>query len=272
MRTVQLLGSTTLARVALPWLLERGGARVVGLDPGEEDEARPWFAPVRGLCRELGVPLGRRDADLVLDLDPDARRTGAGVRIAGPLGVTPDLCRALLPGGQGVWRALYGDGVTVWAALPLPVRPGDDAPCLLNRATLHGVEALAAGWLATSGDPHPGMAPGRFRLSESSILWEQPADVVLARIRALAGPWGGARCHFGETPIAIESAEPADADPAFSAGTIVQIDHGIVIACGGARAGPSALRVLSLRPSWRPLRQAAEYAIEVGAGPGYQMC
>ena len=97
MRTVQLLGSTPLTRVAIGWFMEQGralNARVVAVDPGAEDEQDPWFAPVRGLCAELGIPMGRKPADLTLDLDPDARRgTGAGVRVVGPEGTTPDLCR-----------------------------------------------------------------------------------------------------------------------------------------------------------------------------------
>ena len=50
---VQILGATRLARVVVPYLLERRGARIVALDPGEEDESLPWFAPVRGLAREM---------------------------------------------------------------------------------------------------------------------------------------------------------------------------------------------------------------------------
>jgi hypothetical protein len=59
---VGILGSTRLARVVVAYALERRGARVVSLDPGDEDEGLPWFAPIRGLARDNGLALGRADA------------------------------------------------------------------------------------------------------------------------------------------------------------------------------------------------------------------
>lgn len=270
MRTVQLVGSTPLTRVALGWFLEQGralDARVVAVDPGAEDEQAPWFAPLRGWCADLGVRIGRQDADLTLDLDPDGRRMdGPGVRIVGPGGVQPDLNRALLQPG-GAWWAVYGDGARIYAQEPLQVLPDDDAALLRARATLRGVEALAAGWgrEAESDAPHPPLDPARFRAQERQLLWPRPAVAVLARIRAAAGPWGGARAHVGDTPVAIEAAEPAERpDGDFLPGTIAAVDHGVVVACG-----TGAVRLLRIRPSWRPERAAAEYAAEVGAGVGY---
>ena len=287
MRTVQLLGSTPLTRVAIGWFMEQGralNARVVAVDPGAEDEQDPWFAPVRGLCAELGIPLGRKPADLTLDLDPDARRgTGAGVRVVGPEGTTPDLCRAILataPNGAVVgqagsaaampgWSMIYGDGERAFSRVPIAILPGDDGSLLRERATLRGIEALAAGWEqeADAGEPHPAPATGRFRAQERQLLWHRPAALVYARICACAGPWGGAKAHFGDTPVTIDAAEPADLPPGdFSPGTIAAVDHGLLIACG-----TGALRVLRLRASWRPQRNAAEYAAEVGASVGYQL-
>lgn len=271
MTTVQLLGSTTLARVALPWFLERGACRVVALDPGAEDESLPWFAPVRGLCRDLGVPLGRRDADAVLDLDPDARRDGPGVRLCGPGGTTPDFCRALLPRGLGTtgWTMVYGDGRRAFRSVALALDPADDGARVREEATLRGVEALAAGWGAEpDGDqPHPLTDPRRFRSSEARITWERPAAEIVGRIRALAGPYGGARTHVGDTPVAILAGERTGGAAGFSPGTIVDVDHGIVVA-----AGVDAVRVLVLRPSWRPPRRARDFAAEVGISAGYQLC
>lgn len=271
MTTVQLLGSTTLARVALPWLLERGSCRVVALDPGEEDESRPWFAPVRGLCRDLGVPLGKRDADAVLDLDPDARRAGPGVRLCGPRGATPDFCRALLPRGLGSagWSMVYGDGDRAFRAVSLVLDPSDDGARVRDEATLRGIEALAGGW-TTEADgalPHPLPDPQRFRSSEARITWERPAIEIVARIRALAGPYGGARTNVGDTPVAITSGELAVGAAGFSPGTIIDVDQGIVVA-----AGVDAVRILHLRPSWRPQRPARDFAADVGVSAGYQLC
>lgn len=271
MKTVQLLGSTTLARVALPWFLERGGCRVVALDPGDEDESVPWFAPVRGLCRDLGVPLGRREADVVLDLDPDARRAGPGVRLCGPRGTSPDFCRALLPRGLGTtgWSMVYGDGDRAFRSVALALDPADDGARVRDEATLRGIEALAAGWTTEpdGAEPHPAPDPQRFRSSEARITWERPAAEIVARIRALAGPYSGARTHVGDTPVAITSGELAEGAAGFSPGTIIDVDHGIVVA-----AGVDAVRILLLRPSWRPLRRARDFAAEVGVSAGYQLC
>lgn len=275
MRTrVQILGSTRLARVALPYLLERRNARIVGLDPGEEDEGLPWFAPVRGLCRDNGVPIGRFPADLVLDLDPDARPTagdGVMVRVLAPPGArSPDLNRALL--GPGPWEMVVTDGTGVWGRAPVAPEDDDDGEGVQDQGTLRGIEALDAAWDTILAGPPPEPLPrpligGRWRPQEGHVLWEQDAARIVARVRAAAGPWGGARAQLGETPVWLLDARIVDeATPAgFAPGTIVAMSRGLDVA-----TGRGTVRVERLRPGWRPPRTAGGFAADSGLSPGYQ--
>lgn len=275
MRTrVQILGSTRLARVALPYLLERRNARIVGLDPGEEDEGLPWSAPVRGLCRDNGVPLGRHPADVVLDLDPDARPTageGVMVRVLAPPGArSPDLNRALLRAGE--WEMVVTDGTGAWGRVPVVPEAEDDGERIQDQGTLRGVEALDAAWDAILAGPPTEPLPrpligGRWRPQESFVVWEQDAASVVARVRAAAGPWGGARANLGETAVwlldarVVEETTPAG----FTPGTIVALSRGLDVA-----TGRGTVRIERLRPGWRPPRSAGSFATESGLSPGYQ--
>lgn len=273
---VQLLGSTRLTRAVAPFLLEQDRARVVAIDPGPEDETRPWFAPLRQLARDNGIPLGRRDADLVIDLDPDARPDqgeGVMIRVLPPeRAPSPDVNRALLMGGEWHMVVAEGSGRAAWRSARVEVLPGDDARTLLDRATLRGVEALAESLPAILSDatatplPRP-LRRGHWRAQEGWIVWEQPAARIVARIRAACGPYGGARTHLGETIVHLEEAElvSEEGTSEFSPGTICGIDSGVLVS-----TGQGIVRLGSLRPAWRPLRRAADYAAEVGASVGYQ--
>lgn len=275
-RRVQLLGSTRLSRVVAPFLVERAGVRVVGIDPGEEDETAPWFAPLRTLARDLGARLGRADADLVVDLDPDARPTrgeGPMIRVLAPAGAaSPDVNRALLTGGEWAMVVSDADGGAAWAHAAVDPGPDDDGTMLMERAVLRGLEAFAEAWpaLADGRAPTPLARPlvgGRWRSPEGAVLWHVPADRVVARIRAAAGPWGGAYATLGETRVTLLDAEQVtDAPlPDWLPGTVMAVDDGITVA-----TGRGAVRLRRLRPGWRPIRLAVEYAAEVGLAPGYQ--
>jgi hypothetical protein len=273
---VQILGSTWLARVAMPYLLERRGARVVAVDPGEEDESQPWFAPVRGFARANGIVVGRLPADVVLDLDPDARpQRGEGpmLRILPPAGApSADVNRAfLLPGS---WEALFvtSAGTAAWARRPLDPAGATDAAALLDHATTCAIEALDEGWEAfvSGAEPTPLPRPlvgGRFRAQERFVTWEQPAERIVARIRACGGPWGGARSHLGDTPVHLLDATlvAAETPAGFDPGTIVAVDNGLEVA-----TGRGVVRLERLRPGWRPSRAAGEFATSTGVGIGYQ--
>lgn len=283
--TVQILGSTRIARVAIPYLSEQGRARVVGVDVGEEDETRPFFAPVRQRARDFGVPVGRFPADLTLDLDPD-RSPGEGVlvRVRAPGGAaSADVNRALLTGGEWSMVVCDAGGGAAWGEVPIAYTPGDDAETLLDRAALAGLEALAAafGALVEGTPPEPLARPvfdpagreaprpgARWRHQEGLLLWEQPVERIVARIRACAGPYDGARTHCGETLIHLLDARVvrAEVTPEWSPGTLTRIDHGVEIA-----TGRGVLRVERMRPGWRPARPAGEWATEVGLAPGYQL-
>ncbi len=276
---IQLLGSTRLARVVLHYVLERRACKVVGVDPGEEDESRPWFAPLRGLVRDHGVPLGRADADIVIDCDPDARPVapeGVGLRVCAPPGMaSADPNRMVLSGAAG-WHAVVTDGRTAWAARPLeaddrPGPSGDDAETVLAHATVRLVEALDEGWDAILAGP-PGIPlptplhAGRWRPQESWIVWDLPASALVRRIRAASGPWGGARTHLGETVVWLEDAVlVAEETPeGYLPGTIVEVGRDLVVA-----TGRGLLRVSRLRPAWRPARPAGDFVRESGLSEGY---
>jgi hypothetical protein len=273
---VQILGATRLARAAIPYLLERRGARVVAVDPGADDETLPWHAPVRGLAQANGIVVGRVPADVVLDLDPDARATsgeGPMLRLLAPPGTpSPDVNRALLAPGD--WEAVFvtSDGTAAWSRRPLDPPGARDADALLDHATLRALEALDEGWDAMVADatpvplPHP-LVGGRFRAQETFVSWEQPAARVAARIRACAGPWGGARTWLGETTVFLLDAKVVaeEAPAGHDAGTIVRVDDGLEVA-----TGRGVIRVERLRPGWRPPRAAGEFAAEAGLSAGYQ--
>ena len=280
---VQVLGATTLTRAVVPYLLERRGARIVGIDPGEEHEAHPWFAPVRGLARDNGIPIGRGEADLVLDLDPDARPTtpeGVGLRVLAPPGArSPDLNRALLApnagGAPGPWEMVLTDRIGAWGSRAVEVHPGDDAATLMDRAALRALETLDAAWGALV-DALPGSTPplplarpllgGRFRPQETFVNWEFPAEAVVARVRACAGPWGGARTHLGETAIWLLDAEvhAPCAPEGWAPGTLLEVDDSICVV-----AGRGVVRVHRLRAGLRPPQSAGAFATASGVGPGY---
>jgi len=142
----------------------------------------------------------------------------------------------------------------------------------MDRTATTAVEALAEGLedIISARPPTPLPAPlhsGRWRAQESHVVWEQPASRVAARIRAAMSPFGGAWSRLGETTIWLEDAMVvAEETPqGWLPGTIVSVDQGLVVA-----TGKGLIRVERLRPGWRPARPAGEYAIEVGAAPGYQ--
>jgi hypothetical protein len=273
--TVTILGATRLARAAASYVTERRGARLSGFDPGEEHEGDPWFAPVRGLARDNGAAVGRPPADWILDLDPGARPTvGAGpmLRVLAPRGArSPDVNRALLDGGEWAMAFTPPDGQGAWAIRPLEIH--GDAVDMLDEATLRGIEALDEGWEAMLSGAPPTPLPrpllaGRFRPQETWVVWEQPGPRVVARVRACAGPYGGARTNAGEGHLFLLDARlVADEAPfGFDPGVIVEVGESLDIA-----TGKGVLRVDRVRPGWRPARPAGAWAREVGLSVGYQL-
>jgi hypothetical protein len=273
---VQILGSTRLARAVLPYVFERRQGRVLALDPGQEDEGLPWFAPVRGLARDNGVPLGRagdHPATVVLDCDPDARPDdpeGVALRVLAPPGArSADLNRMLLEGGA--WQVAVTDGRQVWATRTVEAQEDDDAEDLMARATLRALEALDDAWepLVSGASGRPLERPllrGRWRAQESQLTWEQPADRIVARIRACAGPYGGARAYLGETAIRVMDARVTrhDTPEEWAPGTIVSLEGGMTVS-----TGRGLVTIRKVRPAWRPIRDAVDLAAECGIGAGY---
>lgn len=274
----QLVGSTRLTRIVLPYLLDKARGKVVGVDPGAEDESRPWFAPVRGLCRDNGIPIGRFPTDHILDLDPDAESAQAGairVRLLAPPGSrSADLNRSILEPHRKPWQIFSGPSESLYSfsLKEIPFQSEEGAEDRMLRATLCGVEVLAEGLerMLAGLDPTPLPSPligGRWRPQESFVLWEQPAARVIARIRAAAGPWGGARTALGETTVWLEDAVlESESSEGWLPGTIVSTQPDLVVA-----TGQGLVRIHRLRPGYRPVRWAGEYAAEVGATVGYQL-
>jgi hypothetical protein len=276
---VLVRGATVLTRAFVPYLLQRRPARVVAIDPGEEDEGRPWFAPIRGLARDEGIPLASdAAADLVLDLDPDARPAtpqGLGVRVLAPPGArSPDLNRALL--GPGEWKIVLTDGRGLWGARDLTPEPGDDAALLLTQGVRRALELLDAAW-ESLWTPEGTLAPpkealprpliaGRFRPQETFLSWELPGEALVARIRACAGPWGGARTHLGATAVWLQDAElhAPETPPDWTPGTIVEAEEFLIVA-----SGRGLVRIRRLRPGWQPIQSAGRFATASGLGPGH---
>ncbi len=245
----------------------------------------PWYAPVRGLCRDNGVPLRRcapGEADLILDLDPDARPAkGEGFlsRLLPPAGSrSADVNRRLMggPEAEGAWDAFFGtpDGLYAFSLKPLRLPSEEGGERLLQHATRCCLEALAEGLekMLAGETPEPLPRPpvsGRWRAQESFVIWDQPALRVIARIRAASGPWGGARTSLGETTLWLEDAtlEADQTPPEWLPGTIVEVGAGGIVVA----TGRGLIRLRRLRPGWRPERDAADFVTEVGAGPGYQL-
>lgn len=274
---VQILGATRLARVVASYVTERRGARLVGVDPGEEHEGNPWFAPVRGLARDNGAAIGRAPADVVLDLDPDARPTRGEapmLRVLAPPGArSPDVNRALLGPGEWAMALVTADGTATWATRALGDVDGLDGEDVIGLATTRAVEALDDGWEAMVAGaeatplPRP-LIGGRFRAQETFVNWHEPAERVAARVRACAGPWGGARAYVGEAAVYLLDARvvAAESPEGFDPGVIVDVGEALDVA-----TGRGVVRIARLRPGWRPARPAVAYAREIGLAVGYQL-
>ncbi len=231
---------------------------------------------MRGLAAANGLAIGRGDATIVLDLDPDARPTrgeGPMLRLLPPVGArSADLNRALLDPGD--WEAVFAtaDGTAAWARRPIARAEDDDAAALLDHAVTRALEALDEGWAAMVGGepavplPRP-LVGGRFRPQETFLNWALSARQVTARVRACAGPWGGARSQLGETPVFLLDARvlAEETPPRCDPGTLLRVDRGLEVA-----TGRGVVRIERLRPGWRPPRPAGEFAAESGLSQGYQ--
>jgi methionyl-tRNA formyltransferase len=181
--------------------------------------------------------------------------------------------RALLIPGEWSMAVCSADGSATWAVEPIPVHPDDTGATLIETATLRGIEALASAFEAilAGAAPTPLERPlrgGRWRAQESFVLWERPGETIVRRVRACAGPWGGARSTIGETVVWLQDAtlRASTTGDEWLPGTIVSVDDGIEVA-----SGAGIVRVEWIRPAWRPLRRAGDWAREVGLGRGYQI-
>lgn len=115
-----------------------------------------------------------------------------------------------------------------------------DGPALVEQVlTEHAAGALRP----VTQDESLVTLAGKLAKSDGRVVWDQPADRVRCRINGLS-PWPGVTASFGDQPLKLVRAEPAEAvSQSTLAGTIVDPNLG-TIAC----AAGSALRVPEVQP------------------------
>lgn len=201
---------------------------------------------------------------LLATTDPDlvvswfwTRRVPATVLALAPLGGI-NVHPSLLPRHRGAdpyfWTVLAGDaetGVTahwmnaqydqgdILAQRRVPVPPEVTAgrlARLLDRPSLallgESVSAIERGEArAAAQDPRGATDAPRPTDDDCEIVWDQPVDAVLRRIRA-AAPEPGAFTGFGDDTVVIGRARRATARlRGLDAGDVVRTSEGVVVAC-----------------------------------------
>jgi methionyl-tRNA formyltransferase len=234
----------------------------------ERVSARAFVEELRALDADLGVVvaygqfLGRRVRE--------APRLGYLVNAHASLlprwrGAAP-IARALLAGDHETGVSLMRveremDAGPVAAVRRTDIRPGETAGELEERLAViaadlvvDGLEKIAAGRVAWQEQDHSRATPApKLESTEAELDWQEPAEVLARRVRALS-PRPGARTLHGDEPLRIlaanTNAAPADRPP----GTIqFDADGQLRIATGRGWLLPTRLQ----RPGGRPLETEA---------------
>jgi len=257
--------------------------------------SRPRPTAVARSAEELGLPLaevgGLRDGDgpnALRAAGPDVLVVVAygeiltpDVLAIAPLGAVKLLCSGLARWGvagagrrtwlagdeiTGVTGMLMGEGLDpgpIRAVAEEPVQPDDDSGTLGERFARVGgpllvgaVRSLAAG-AATPRPQDPALATVAPKLApeERWITWEEPAEVTVRRVRALA-PHPGASTRLRGKTLKVFRAEAVDAAVGKAAGEIVAVDGaGVVVATASG-----ALRLLEVASAGRKRMPATDWA------------
>ncbi len=176
--------------------------------------------------------------------------------------------RTLLAGDEitGVTAMLMDEGLDTGPILAVeeePVRPDDDSGTLGDRLARVGgqllvgaVRSLAAG-AATPRPQDPALATFAPKLAaeERWITWEEPAEVTVRRVRALA-PHPGASTRLRGNTLKVFRAEAADAAAGTAPGEIVAVDGGGVVVA----ASSGAVRLLDVASAGRKRMPATDWA------------
>ncbi|WP_207480252.1 methionyl-tRNA formyltransferase [Arenibaculum pallidiluteum] len=138
----------------------------------------------------------------------------------------------------------------------IPIGPHTTAPALHDalaaagaRLILPALEGVATGTLASRPQPEEGVTYARkLEREEGRIAWDEPAEALLRRVRAL-NPWPGTWFEARGERIKLLEAEPAAGTGA--PGTV--LDDRLSVACG-----TGAVRLLRVqRPGKGPVDAAA---------------
>ncbi len=205
---------------------------------------------------------------------------------------------SLLPRYRGAapihWAIVNGETET--GVTTMMIDEGlDTGPILLSRATPIGAEettpelearlarlggallvetidGLARGTVSPVPQDHAAATPApMLRKEDGRIDWSAPAEVIGRRVRGLS-PWPGTVTTYAGSDVKILRAAPTVMPPlagsaAPAPGTIIAIDEGIVVACGGQ----TLLRVLEVQPASRRLMPAAAFASGARLTPGARL-
>jgi methionyl-tRNA formyltransferase len=190
--------------------------------------------------------------------------------------------RALLAGDPvtGVTVMLMDAGLDTGPVLAVerePVREDDDAGSLGSRLAERGGRLLVAALRSLvdgTAAPRPqdsGLATSAPKLApeERWISWDEPAEAVVRRVRALS-PDPGASTRVGRRGLKVFRAEVAEVTEGAEGGTpgkIIELGRERVVVA----AGPGAVRLLEVAASGRRRMSAADWARGARLVPGDSM-
>lgn len=268
---------------------------------GRGSRLRP--TPVAGAAHEMGVPLREVETvksgpgfDALGEAAPEVLVVVAYGEILPPAvlalpSIAPvNLHFSLLPALRGaapvqhaLLQGLQGTGVTtmvmdegldtgpILLQRATSIAPGDDAGSLGDRLAEVGggllvrtLDGLGAGALAaTPQDHHAATYAPKLRREDEWLDWNEPAESIVRRVRALAPDPAGSSRFRGEVLKVLRAREDSPAGSE-QPGAILLVDgEGVVVA-----AGVGAVRLLDVAPAGRRRMTAAEFARGHRPAPG----
>jgi methionyl-tRNA formyltransferase len=201
---------------------------------------------------------------------------------------------SLLPRYRGAapihWAVVNGEAET--GVTTMMIDEGlDTGPILLSRATAIGpeettpelearlarlggallietIDGLARGTVSPLPQDHAAATIARMlRKEDGRIDWTTPAETIARRVRGLQ-PWPGTVTSFAGSDVKVLRATPVAARAGAAVpGTVIAIDDGIVVACGGE----TLLRLLEVQPASRRAMTAVPFASGARMAPGARL-